>query len=273
MESLTDAASGEDESEDALLALMRKEGERSSASAFEKATARRLLVEALRKCPGKFQDVVSAYKEWLREVEIGFTEFVSTIPIQYRQLLDEKRLRNPGAARKALSAAKFYIPEDEGYFPIVWEKKEKGLVLFGQTGGGKTRVAYELLRRMRLLAVVDVRALSATAFAREVRNCGPNGTNQLNQVVDDLVRPEVLLIDDLHQAKFTARYAECLYDVIEQRTSEDKPIIVTCQLIGKELVAKLCHDNPEAEDTAQAIRRRLCDYCDAIDFDAKVEDI
>jgi DNA replication protein DnaC len=79
---------------------------------------------------------------------------------------------------------------------------------------------------------------------------------------------DLLLIDDLDKAKFTPSYAEALFELIETRTSENRPTIVTCQLGGAELLDKLSHEQPSLRAHAEAIVRRLRDFSEVFDFDA-----
>ena len=102
-----------------------------------------------------------------------------------------------------------------------------------------------------------------------VRTMAIGNVKQLESELGELAYTEMLFIDDLHQAKFTPRYAEELMRIIEKRYSMGSATLITCQVPGEALVRKLAGDNPQLREVAEAIVRRIRDMCEPIDFDAK----
>ncbi len=164
----------------------------------------------------------------------------------------------------------------------------RGLICYGPTGCGKTRAIFDLMARMSLMQLDDFgfSAISATEFSALIRELAPCNPRRLARILrllsgrersDDLAREDdedvkrffglsALFIDDLSQAKFTPRYAEELLSVIEARTADENAVFVTCQMTGDRLLHKLAGDNPDLRETAEAIIRRLRDFCDPIGF-------
>jgi len=91
----------------------------------------------------------------------------------------------------------------------------------------------------------------------------------LREDMQEMAKTEWLFIDDLHQVKFTPRYAEELFKLIDNRYRDGMGVLATCQVPGEALVKKLTGDNKQLEETARAIVRRIRDMCRAVDFDCK----
>jgi DNA replication protein DnaC len=109
---------------------------------------------------------------------------------------------------------------------LEWCEQGKSLIFVGPTGIGKSYLA----RSLGLLACERGKTalfVSVTDFLEHqsiARTC--NGYLKFRA---SLVRPDVLILDDLGTRKFTAQEAEDLRDVIEHR-SYGKSTIITTQL-------------------------------------------
>lgn len=107
-----------------------------------------------------------------------------------------------------------------------WCDRGKPLILIGPTGIGKSYIA----RALGLLACERGKTslfLTVTDFLEQLllaRSC--NGYLKFRA---GLVRPDVLVLDDLGTRKFTSQEAEDLRDVIEHR-SYGKSTVITTQL-------------------------------------------
>lgn len=158
-----------------------------------------------------------------------------------------------------------------------------GLILFGDSGGGKTSAAYSILIR-RLPDHELITHVNATDLASMVRGSASN-FNEFSRIlrflcgrdteedrgIDDAVSYRWfscsgLLIDDLHVPRFTRAYARTLYQIIESRTADRGELILTCQTDAEGLLKKWRADAPELADTAKAIIRRIVDFCEPINF-------
>ena len=77
---------------------------------------------------------------------------------------------------------------------------------------------------------------------------------------------DVLLIDDIHVPKLTPAYAQALYSIIEARTAGKSALYISCQMTGDDLLRKLAGDDPDLRPTAEAIVRRISDFCHPVEF-------
>jgi len=158
-----------------------------------------------------------------------------------------------------------------------------GLILFGDTGSGKTSAAYARIIR-RLLDYEFITHINAADLALMVRGSASN-FNEFSRIlrfmcgtesdedrdIDDAIADRWfscsgLLIDDLHVPKFTDAYARALYQIVEARTADRDELILTCQTDAVGLLRKWRADAPEMADTAKAIVRRIVDHCEPINF-------
>ena len=133
---------------------------------------------------------------------------------------------------------------------LEWSDQGKPLIIMGPTGVGKSYLA----RSLGLLACERGKTslfISITDFIENqaiARAC--NGYLKFRA---SLVRPDVLVLDDLGMRKFTSQEAEDLRDVIEQR-SYGKSTIITSQLpfdhwsevIGDQIILDALIDRLEA---------------------------
>lgn len=137
-----------------------------------------------------------------------------------------------------------------------------GVLLHGPTGSGKTRAAFAMLSAQ----VTDdpdlqFQYVSAPVLKRRLADAARGGKS--HAILEELLQDpdEVLLIDDLSQARFTPAFAENLFELIDRIHREQRPLVVTVQTNGAELVEKWVADDRALLDTAQAIARRLREYC------------
>lgn len=136
-----------------------------------------------------------------------------------------------------------------------WVYGPKGLVLYGATGRGKTRLAYMLVRRL----VLDGRSVSAfdpLSFAHRVGETF--GEYQGERFIREQQRVDVLMLDDLGKAKLTERAEAELFGLVEHRIANLKPLIVTTNFVGDKLSDKL------SEDRATPLVRRLREFNECV---------
>jgi DNA replication protein DnaC len=135
-----------------------------------------------------------------------------------------------------------------------WQYGPRGLMLTGPTGAGKSRVIWQLLRRLLDEEHRTGTALNAVTFRGGLQSAACKGATE--EFVERLVRTDVLYWDDLGQMHLTGPVSEMLLHVIEQRTCASKPILATTQYSGEELDGQF-----ERLQMGQAIRRRLNEFC------------
>lgn len=136
---------------------------------------------------------------------------------------------------------------------------ERGLIIRGGTGAGKTRAMYRLFRayfdkspRPRLIAI------TSGQFDRQARDAA--GTFTLSQWFDRLAKTDALFIDDIGKGKWTPATSSQFWELVDDRTRNRKPIFLTTNLNGETLVASLGLDR----DIAEPLLRRIRENCDVI---------
>lgn len=131
---------------------------------------------------------------------------------------------------------------------LYWDwKLKRGLILVGKSGSSKTRAAWKIVEQ---LSRDNVTWFFATAL--EVMEGLPA----------EAKKTKVLVIDDLGNDRLTPAKEIELLKVIRNRVDWHQPIIVTTQYRGRDL-----SDRFSDQSTAQAIVRRLREFCDPINID------
>jgi IstB-like ATP binding protein len=137
---------------------------------------------------------------------------------------------------------------------LAWQYEPRGLVLNGPTGVGKSRVIWQLLRRLLDEEHRTGTALNAVTFRGSLQSAACERTTE--EFVGRLVRTDVLYWDDLGQMHLTGPVSEMLLHLVEERACAGKPILVTTQYSGEELDTQF-----ERPQMSAAIRRRLNEFC------------
>ena len=137
-----------------------------------------------------------------------------------------------------------------------WAYGPQGLLVVGETGAGKTWVMWWLLRRLlnerRSLVTLD-----AVTYRSGLSNAAREGETEA--YARQLVRADVLYWDDFGQTHLSGAASEMLLHLIEQRTSQERPLLLTRQYRGNALESQF-----ERPEMGAAVRRRLNDYCRVI---------
>jgi DNA replication protein DnaC len=144
-----------------------------------------------------------------------------------------------------------------------WKYSPTGLLLEGYAGTGKTRAAWHILKRMTEEGR-SCYGLTATQFAKAAADQWHSNNEEKGEAIeamDRCRRTSLLLIDDLGKQKMTERSEVELYDVLEHRTNNLKPTIVTTNATGAQLTKML------SEDRAHPILRRIRDFSTIVKFE------
>lgn len=131
-----------------------------------------------------------------------------------------------------------------------------GLALRGESGKGKTRLAFMLCRRL-FFSGKSVAFMPATKLAQLCIDSFDDEHSIKNAARERLrsaKRVQYLLLDDLGKQKFTERAEMELYDVIETRTSNLLPIIWTANATSDDFAAMM------SPDRGAPIIRRLAEF-------------
>ena len=142
-----------------------------------------------------------------------------------------------------------------------------GLLLHGASGSGKTTSAYLAIRESfgcwypadrQMPGVV---AVGAVEMGRTISELARSGGDEFQAYLDRLAYCGLLFIDDLDKARFTPRVESELFDLLEFRAVEDRAVVVTTNLKGREL------ERMFSRHIGPAIVNRLRRICIPIDFD------
>lgn len=132
---------------------------------------------------------------------------------------------------------------------LEWCEDGKPVIFIGPTGIGKSYLA----RALGLLACEHGKTSLFSTVTDFLENLGiARASNTYLKFRERLVRPDVLILDDLGMRKFTSQEAEDLRDIIEHR-SYGKSTIITTQLpinhwsevIGDEIIRDALVDRLE----------------------------
>lgn len=138
-----------------------------------------------------------------------------------------------------------------------WKYGAKGLILAGPTERGKTTLAWRLLKKMfhegRSIAAFDL-----TEFSRKIAKLYGDNPSEAVDWIENLIAVDILLLDDLGKGRMTDRVESELFGIVEGRNKHMRPIIVTTNMTGQELIS--CMSN----DRGEPLMRRFRNYCEII---------
>ena len=140
-----------------------------------------------------------------------------------------------------------------------WRYGAQGLVAHGDTGRGKTRAMWLLLRRLHFGEGRKIVAFSTGQFAHEcARRFAGDGDGP--HWIERLARTDIVFFDDLGNDRVTERVESELFGVVERRIANCLPLLITTNHIGDTLAAKF------TPDTGAALVRRLREFCLCVVF-------
>lgn len=109
-----------------------------------------------------------------------------------------------------------------------FDNEQKGMVFYGSTGLGKTflssAVAKELMDKGK--TVVYVRATKLFSINEDYKF----GRNTDKSVINNIYNADLLIIDDLGTEPFNKNNMSFLFDIVNERTAENKKIIINTNL-------------------------------------------
>lgn len=167
-------------------------------------------------------------------------QWMQLAPPEYRKDVDPKLLPDD-IARNAFGRA------------MKWSHTMgKGLILHGGTGRGKTRAAWQIVKRHHFDGI-KVSSFDVSSFGYMASKKAMD--QNLEEWIEYLSRVRLLFWDDFGQMVFTERVQESVMAIVERRTSRGLPMLITTNDIGDSLARKF-NDNRGA-----MVVRRLREYC------------
>lgn len=135
------------------------------------------------------------------------------------------------------------------------------ILLHGERGRGKTQLAAELIREA-LEAGRTARYMELVDFFRALRDTF--GTKEPSQkVIDQMVRPWLLVLDECHERSDTRWENIELTGVVSKRYNEERPTILISNLtreklaeaFGPSAISRACHGGGAVELTGRDFRK------------------
>ena len=124
-----------------------------------------------------------------------------------------------------------------------------GFVIHGDTGAGKTRLMFLLLRKLWMSGHRCV-FTSAAGFGRMIEDSFSDKSH--SKLIERLGTTPILAIDDLGKEKTTDRVQSDLFEVLNIRTTTERPTIFTTQYVGETMEARFTE-----KETGKAFVRRM----------------
>lgn len=148
--------------------------------------------------------------------------------------------------------------QDSASKSLLWEPSAKGLMLFGKTRTGKSRVAW-LICKKAILDGLSVEILDSMAgFEYAARfSAGPESAGEW---VMKKSRSGVLFFDDAFKVKLTDSFEAAIFAIVDYRMAHKLPILATSNDTGSTLAGRM------SIDRGQAFVARLKEMCDVIQF-------
>jgi len=145
---------------------------------------------------------------------------------------------------------------------MAWQYGATGLLLAGNTGTGKTRCAWELIKRL-IREGRKVTAFDGMGWGIAV-SAAFGEPSRTDQWVSAMCKCDVLFIDDLFKAKMTEAQELAIYGVFERRGAWKKPIICTTNTSGAAIMERMT--DAGREDRMRPLLRRMSEFCQIITF-------
>lgn len=141
-----------------------------------------------------------------------------------------------------------------------WQYGPRGLILLGETGKGKSRVAWALLNRVLTQDKPEIQFMwfDAIGFGHQIAKHYRDEDAEV--WLDRVAECSLVFFDDLGKLKLTERAEVELFGVIERRCAAELPIIVTTNDTGDSLAARM------TDNRGPAMIRRLREFCEPIQF-------
>lgn len=135
-----------------------------------------------------------------------------------------------------------------------------GLLMHGTSGIGKTRAAWHIANRLWTQGLeqgynLPIDFMPMREFEAQVIESFEERRHSM--VLKEIIKADFLVLDDLGKERLTSRMATDLFSVIDGRTEEDKPTVITTNFSGKAFLERFL---PQDKETGIAIGRRIRDY-------------
>ena len=149
--------------------------------------------------------------------------------MSYMTMLRSEAFRDMPASDWRFESAAVTTPQLAKGYTQNWDEFKKagiGLLLFGNVGTGKSYAAGCIANALidRLESVLFV------GMSDVVNRMQGNFGSDRDHYMKSLMRPDLLILDDLGAERNTSFGKECVFDVVDKRLLTGKPMIVTTNI-------------------------------------------
>ncbi|MCI0748311.1 MAG: hypothetical protein L0Y58_23140 [Verrucomicrobia subdivision 3 bacterium] len=136
--------------------------------------------------------------------------------------------------------------------------RKRGLLLRGPTGMGKSRAMFRVVRRLWERGI-SCQVWTPARFEAECQAARDN--HQLGPWMDRQISARGWFIDDLIKMRWLPTTEGVFFDIVEARTRDQRPILVTTNDPGAVLEKRF------SENVGPPLVRRLREHCDCFVFE------
>jgi DNA replication protein DnaC len=250
---------------------------KSKSKALNKEVARRkkLGIAPRPRKAADFKELKTEMEVYLRALcrkhEMNYDELMANAgdeSVEWRAYIEEQtrkayaalwKLKCPPKYNGTFDAVRSPTARDVIAKVLDWQFGARGLFVIGATGKSKTWSLWTLLRRLFVDERLSVRVFDGVQFANEAAAAFGN-PESAERWLSKCMKPDVLAIDDLAK-RFTPASQQAFFALIDRRTAQLKPVLITANLHGESLSEMLA--DSEMEDP---LRRRLREHCEVVVF-------
>lgn len=185
------------------------------------------------------------------------------------QMVETERLKCFSEARQGMAdrLKRATFESDKGYneeamkiakgYVKTFEDLRTGLLLYGSVGSGKSFIAACICN-----ALIDKgHSARFTSFIR-IAGMMQASFNAREEVMKEIIKPDLLVLDDLGAERDTEYLNEIVYAVIEARYQYNRPMVITTNLTAEDLT------NPQDLNRAR-VYDRILECCEPVEVIGK----
>ncbi len=152
------------------------------------------------------------------------------------------------------------LPKKQLVEAMKWKFGQRGLMLSGPSGRFKTRIVWTLLKRVLTVDMppVDFMWFDCMSFEKDIMRHYQAEDEHL--WFDKVCAVPLLFFDDFGKIKLTERAEAELFGIVERRTANLLPIILTTNDDDATLAARM------SDNRGAPLVRRLREFCEQIKF-------